>query len=92
MTVARPATAPVTRPTEVGLPMFSHSIAIQVSAAVEAANWVAMIAVSGAGVGGEGAAAVEAEPADPEHAGAGHGHARVVRQRSDCAESRGADR
>src|SRR6185437_13409114 len=42
--VARPATQPVTMPTEVGLPTRSHSIAIQVSAAAEAAKCVARIA------------------------------------------------
>src|SRR5690606_26530576 len=42
--VARPAMAPVAKPTVVGLPKVTRSIASQTSAAAEAAAWVLMIA------------------------------------------------
>src|SRR3954465_8172681 len=42
--VARPATAPVTMPTDVGLPERIHSSAIQAIAATDAASCVARIA------------------------------------------------
>jgi len=47
VTVARPATAPVAKPTEVGLPMVIFSMSSHASAAAQAAAWVLMIGGGG---------------------------------------------
>ena len=61
----RPATAAVAAPSAVGLPRCSHSIAAQVTTAVEAAVLVLRKASAASAARAERAAGVEAEPARP---------------------------
>jgi hypothetical protein len=46
VTAARPAIAPVAVPSTLGLPCFSHSMLIQVKAAMAAEIWVTVIAIA----------------------------------------------
>ena len=46
VTAARPAIAPVARPSALGLPCLTHSKPTQVSAATDAERWVTAIAIA----------------------------------------------
>src|SRR6201993_3807654 len=75
----RPAMAPVIMPSTDGFPRVDHSRNIQVSAPVEAARCVAVIAKAARALGGAGPGpAVEADPTDPEQARADHRQRQVM--------------
>ena len=78
--VASPATMPEATPSTLGLPLCSHSIAAQLSAAPAAEKCVAANALRGQRAGVERAAGVEAKPADPEQPRADQAQHDIVRR------------